>query len=160
MIRSATRPRGHMTLTLLDRDDRPLRRHEHPNEVLDSGRAALLELLSGTVTSEGLSLVLALGDFRPDVDAITQGVGVLPLRNARNPRFSVGKDGLEAIFRGDASRDAQIIGAALMLSLRPPEDMRGRDVRRPVLYNFAKLAEPVEVEAEQPLSVRFTLTME
>ncbi|MEM7022130.1 MAG: hypothetical protein AAF637_06000 [Pseudomonadota bacterium] len=144
-----------MELLLLDAHGGILERHDNHNQVVPFGRSLLLSALQGLTTT--VSMMPYLGDqsANPASDEGLEGRGIFPLEKAEpiEPK----QDGSRVIlgFRTTAPEDIKVVGGGLGIIYRN----KGSNKQFNGVYNFARTRSAVDVRAEMPLMLNFTLTV-
>lgn len=154
MTQETIRPRGHMTLTLLDADGAPIAEYAQSNRVLGGGKGLLLELLNKTVVVDSYEMILGDKGFDPDREKPLEQETAVPVKRSKAPTKSVKNNELVMVFQGNITRDAAVMGGGLVIQgKRGTKDFEA-------LYNFAPTPAPIEMSANQSVSVTFRLAME
>lgn len=155
MIHSQARLTGHLELVLLDPNGGVLARHENHNSVMPFGAELLLKALQGQASVVRMEPFLGNERIRPDAEEGLEGRGVIRLKEPEqlDPQQEGGK--LAMSYRAIASEDAKVIGGGLGVIYRA----KGSNKQLSGIYNFARTRSAVEVRAEMPLLLNFTLSV-
>lgn len=157
MTQSNAKPKGLMTLTLYNSDGSVAAVHENHNRVLPGGRQLLLQMLNGEVAASKITSLLANEKFKEaEFKANSENEGQLKLKNVKTPKPTLSEKGLVIAHTATAAEAGEVRGGGLILDIGKP----GEEAKGQVLYNFAALPNVTKVEADQPLRVTFTLSME
>lgn len=154
MTHEIIRPKGHMTLTLLDAQGHPLAEYAQSNRVLGTGKGLLLDLLNKGVELSGYEMILGDKGFNPDADNPLAQDTAVPVKRTKAPTKSIKNGELVMGFQGNIERAASVIGGGLVIS-----GMRGTK-EFSALYNFAATPAPIDMSENQSVSVTFRLAME
>lgn len=154
MTHQIVRPRGHMTLTLLDATGAPIAEYANSNRVLNGGKGLLLDLLNKAVVIESYEMILGAKGFNPDADDPLAQETAVPVKRSKAPTKNIKNGELVVGFQGNITRDAQVQGGGLVISGK-----RGTKEFQ-ALYNFAATPAPIDMSNNQSVSVTFRLAME
>lgn len=154
MTQDFIKPKGFMTLNILDSEGQVLRSLGHSNSVLPSGQSLLLALLSGKANVKEIALLLGGPQFEPNAEVPMESPdAILPELSKPPVQKMIDKAHLRVSFNGNVEKGGEIMGGGVLVTFTTANDTKKQ------LYNFAKLDEAVELEPGQSVSVNFELAM-
>lgn len=148
------RPKGFMTLQVLDTQGHVLDQVAHHNQVLGAGRQLLLRLLQGQNAIQEYGLILGIEGFNPDARDVAGQRAAVPVKLSDEVKPELRDNQLVVTFRGTVDKKADVIGGGMLVTSQV-----GR-AKQVDLYNFARTPRTVGLSQGQSVSVNFRLSME
>lgn len=155
MIHSQAQVTGHMELLLLDRNGRIMERHDNHNQVVPFGQSLLLSALQGLTTTVSMTPYLGDESANPASDEGLEGRGIFRLEKVEPLEPKQDRNRVVMGYRAVATEAIKVVGGGLAVIYRN----KGSNRQLNGIYNFAKTRSAVEVRAEMPLMLNFTLSV-